>query len=72
MVVLWPAFVVAGAGVVALFLLSEAATVQGWDIDRTEAVTLAFLFFWGLGAASSAFTRFLMRSADEVNADARG
>ena len=36
-------------------------------LSRLAAYSVGFLFFWAFAAASSAFTCFLQRRADEIN-----
>lgn len=70
MVVLWPSFVAAGAGVVLLFMLLDPVDFRGVGpvgLSRTAGYTVGFFFLWGVAAASSALTVFLGRSAHEVN-----
>lgn len=64
MVILWPAFLAAGAAEVVLFTLVDPSE---FDVGRMTAYSLAFFLFWGLAAASSTLTCFLQRSRDEVN-----
>jgi hypothetical protein len=70
MIVLWPAFVAAGAGTVLLFTALDPVDLRfvgPLEFDRRAGYTIAFFFIWALTVASSAFTVFLARSADEVN-----
>lgn len=70
MVVLWPAFVVAAAGTAILFSMLDPVDfrfVGPLELERLPGYTIGFFFLWGLTAASSAFTCFLERSAEEVN-----
>ena len=69
--ILWPSFVIAGMAEVVfftvidpqeLYLLGEPVTM-----GRLATYSIGFLLFWGLAAASSAFTCFLQRSSREVN-----
>lgn len=69
--ILWPSFVIAGVAEVVfftvidpqeLYLLGEPVTM-----GRLATYSIGFLLFWGLAAASSAFTCFLQRSSREVN-----
>lgn len=60
--ILWPGFIVAIPAVGIVFSL-----IDPYDVDRLRELgigpigtyTLGFLFFWGLGAASSALTTML-------------
>lgn len=70
MIVLWPAFVTAGAGTALLFTALDPVDLRfvgPLEFDRRAGYTIAFFLFWALAAASSAFTVFLERSAEEVN-----
>ena len=68
--ILWPSFVV-GAGATAAFFAAidpdEVNLVGGHPLDHMAAYTVAFFFFWAVAAASSAFTCFLQRGANEIN-----
>ncbi len=64
MVILWPAFLAAGAAEALFFTLVDPLD---FDIGRMAAYSIAFFLFWVLAAASSTLTCFLQRSADEVN-----
>lgn len=64
MVILWPAFLAAGAAEVVFFLLVDPSD---FEVGRMMAYSIAFFLFWSLAAASSTLTCFLQRSADEVN-----
>jgi hypothetical protein len=64
MVILWPAFLAAGAAEVAFFTLVDPSD---FDIGRMTGYSIAFFLFWTLAAASSTLTCFLQRSRDEVN-----
>ena len=70
MVVLWPAFIVAGVGTAMLFSALDPVDLRfvgPLELERLPGYTIGFFFLWGLAAASSAFTSFLERSAAEVN-----
>ena len=68
--VLWPSFLVGGAATVALFLALDPADLRfvgPFELDRMAGYTLGFFFLWAVAAASSAFSLFLLKGADEVN-----
>ena len=69
--VLWPSFVIAGLGEglfftvfdpQELYLFGEPSTIR-----RMAVYSIGFFLCWAFAAASSAFTCFLQRTADEVN-----
>jgi hypothetical protein len=62
--ILWPSFIVAGAANGLLFTFVDPADL---DLNRFEAYSIGFFSLWAMGAACSAFTCFLQRTADEVN-----
>ncbi len=70
--ILWPSFVVAGIAEAVFFTLFDpielhmVATVAGVS-SRLAWYTIGFLLFWAFAAASSAFTCFLQRTAEEIN-----
>lgn len=69
--VLWPSFIVGGAAETVFFTLFDPMELQlfgdpaGWS--RMAVYTGGFFAFWAFAAASSAFTCFLQRTADEIN-----
>jgi hypothetical protein len=69
--VLWPAFLVAGLAEVIFFSLFDPLEIRFFGapagLTREAFYSLGFLFFWGLGSASSALTVFLGRSSFEVD-----
>ena len=68
--ILWPAFVAAIPAVGIVFSLFDPADIHGPggnEPERLAVYTLGFLFFWMLGAASSALTCLLQRSPYELN-----
>jgi hypothetical protein len=70
MQILWPSFLVAGVAEVLLFTLLDPVDfrmVGPLELSRMAGYTIGFFVLWGFAAASSAFTCFLQRSADEVN-----
>jgi hypothetical protein len=69
--ILWPSFVVAGIAEAVFFTLFDPAELhvfgEPFAGSRTAVYTLGFFLFWLFGAACSAFTCFLQRSAAEIN-----
>lgn len=68
--ILWPSFVVAAFGSTLFFLVFDPVDFQLFGplgLSRRAGHTIGFFLLWGLAAASSAFTCFLQRSAEEVN-----
>lgn len=63
--VLWPAFLMAGVLEVLVFALVDPSDLQ-WpggapiEASRQAIYTLAFLAFWAVTAAASAFTALLL------------
>jgi len=69
--ILWPSFLVAAAADALFFTIFDPAdfTLFGpFGLGRLAAYSIGFLIFWALGAASSAFTCFLQRPREEINA----
>ena len=71
MAVLWPAFVMALVGDLLFFTVIDPAELyflgRQVDLGPLATYTIGFVLFWALACASSAFTYFLLRSAEEVN-----
>lgn len=69
--VLWPAFLVAAVTEMLFFAVIDPGDLhvfgQPLEFSRTATYSIFFLFFWALGAGSSALTCFLQRSPFEVN-----
>ena len=69
--VIWPAFLVAGAGEVIFFTIFDPFDQHFFgetlEMSRQAIYTMGFFGFWGLGIASSALTVFLERSPWEIN-----
>ena len=69
--VIWPAFLVAGASAAIFFTAFDPFDLHflgaPLEMSRSAVYTVGFFGFWALGAASSALTVFLERSASEVN-----
>jgi hypothetical protein len=69
--ILWPSFIVAGVAEVVFFTLFDPTTLEVFgeptNMSRSGIYTLGFFLFWIFGAATSAFTCFLQRSALDIN-----
>lgn len=70
MLILWPAFVMAGVLEVLVFVVVDPASLQWFGIEPlrwpVQAVyTVTFLIFWGAIATSAAFTRLLEHPGPE-------
>ena len=69
--ILWPSFLVGGVAVGIFFTMVDPQELYlfGEPVHFTKLATysIGFFAFWGLGAASSLLTFFLMRSAEEIN-----
>ena len=62
--ILWPGFVMAIPAVGVVFTVIDPDDL---GVGRMAAYTVGFFFFWMLGAASSALTDLLQRSARQLN-----
>jgi hypothetical protein len=73
MAVLWPAFIMAVVGELIFFTVIDPAELyflgQQVELGPLATYSIGFLLFWVLAAASSAFTCFLLRTADDLNED---
>jgi hypothetical protein len=69
--ILWPSFVVGGIGEVLFFTVFDPKELylfgEPTSLSRLAVYSIGFFLCWAFAAASSAFTCFLQRSADEVN-----
>jgi hypothetical protein len=67
--ILWPSFIVGGAAETVFFTLFDPMDLHlfGEPLGRMAVYSGGFLAFWAFAAASSAFTCFLQRTADEIN-----
>jgi hypothetical protein len=65
--ILWPSFLVAGAAEVLFFTFFDPHDFVGEDTSRLAVYSIGFLLFWAFAAASSGFTCFLQRPAEEIN-----
>ena len=69
--VLWPSFIVGGAAETLFFTLFDPVEMHLFGepagLGRMAIYTGGFFAFWAFAAASSAFTCFLQKSAEEIN-----
>lgn len=69
--VLWPSFIVGGVGEVIFFTVFDPKELylfgEPSSLSRLGVYSIGFFLCWAFAAASSAFTCFLNRSAQEVN-----
>jgi hypothetical protein len=69
--ILWPSFIVGGIGEVLFFTVFDPRELylfgEPTSLSRLAVYSIGFFLCWGFAAGSSAFTCFLLRSADEVN-----
>ena len=69
--VLWPSFVVGGAAEAIFFTVINPQELYlfGEPVEMGSLATysIGFFLFWAVAAASSAFTVFLQKSAEEIN-----
>ena len=69
--ILWPSFIVGGAGEVLFFTVFDPRELylfgEPSSLSRLAVYTIGFFLCWAFAAASSAFTCFLQRSADDIN-----
>ena len=69
--VLWPSFVIAGLGEGLFFTVFDPQELylfgEPSTLSRMAVYSIGFFLCWAFAAASSAFTCFLQRTADEVN-----
>ncbi len=70
--ILWPSFVVGGAAEAVFFTVINPQELylfgEAVDLGSLATYSIGFFLFWAVAAASSAFTVFLQRSAEEINA----
>ena len=71
MFILWPSFIVGGIGEVLFFTVFDPRELylfgEPTSLSRLAVYSIGFFLCWAFAAASSAFTCFLNRSAEEVN-----
>lgn len=64
--VLWPSFVVGGAGEIVFFTVFDPAELylfgEPTSLSRLAVYSTGFFLCWAFAAASSALTMFLLRS----------
>jgi hypothetical protein len=69
--ILWPSFIVGGIGEVLFFTIFDPKELylfgEPSSLSRLGVYSIGFFLCWAFAAASSAFTCFLQRSAEEVN-----
>lgn len=68
--ILWPSFIVGGMATILFFSAMDPVDlvfIGPLELSRTAGYSAGFFFFWALAAASSGFTCFLQRRAEEVN-----
>jgi len=69
--VLWPSFVVGGIGEVIFFTVFDPKELylfgEPASLSRLAVYSIGFFLCWAFAAASSAFTCFLNRGAEEIN-----
>ena len=69
--VLWPSFIVGGVAETVFFTFFDPMELHLFGepagMSRLAVYSGGFFFFWAFAAASSAFTCFLQRTADEIN-----
>ena len=69
--VLWPSFIVGGVAETVFFTFFDPMELHLFGepagMSRLAVYSGGFFLFWAFAAASSAFTCFLQRTADEIN-----
>ena len=69
--ILWPSFIVGGAGEVVFFTVFDPRELylfgEPTSLSRLAVYSIGFFLCWAFAAASSALTMFLVRTAKEVN-----
>ncbi len=69
--ILWPSFVVAGAGEILFFTVFDPQELylfgEPAELPPLAVYTIGFFLCWAFAAASSTFTWFLARGTEEVN-----
>jgi hypothetical protein len=69
--ILWPSFIVGGIGEVIFFTVFDPQELylfgEASSLSRLAVYSIGFFMCWAFAAASSAFTCFLHRSADQIN-----
>jgi hypothetical protein len=72
LIVLWPAFLVAGVLEMVVFAMVDPGDLHTFaggriDLSAQAVYTLAFFVFWGAAAVAGALTLVLARPAADVN-----
>ena len=72
MVILWPAFLMAGVLEMLVFALVDPANLHWFDgeqvaLSASAVYTLAFFVFWGVIAIAGALTHLLDLDAGDIN-----
>ena len=69
--ILWPSFIVGGAGEVLFFTVFDPQELylfgEPSSLSRLAVYSIGFFLCWAFAAASSALTCLLQRTAQEVN-----
>ena len=69
--ILWPSFIVGGIGEMLFFTVFDPQELylfgEPSSLSRLAVYSIGFFLCWAFAAASSAFTCFLQRGADEIN-----
>lgn len=69
--VLWPAFLVGAVAEMVFFAFIDPGEIMLFgnplDLSPMATYSIFFLFFWAVGASSSALTCFLQKSPFELN-----
>ena len=69
--ILWPSFIVGGVAETIFFTVFDPMELtffgEATSMSRLGVYSIGFLLFWAFAAASSAFTCFLQRTANEIN-----
>ena len=69
--ILWPSFIVGGIGEIVFFTVFDPQELylfgEPSSLSRLAVYSIGFFLCWSFAAASSAFTCFLQRGADELN-----
>ncbi len=69
--VLWPSFIIGGIAETVFFTLFDPMDLHLFGepagMSRLAVYSAGFFLFWAFAAASSAFTCFLQRNANEIN-----
>lgn len=64
LVILWPAFVLAGVLEALVFFVIDPGSLHGWSVQpiewsRTAVYSVTFFMFWGVIATSAAISQWL-------------